>query len=478
MIYIALSILIKMYLFFNAFQKSFYEYKSLFSYLIKNYPVLSLSSVSIGLLFIFENVYLNIVVIFSLLVQLLYLVKKSKVYLKITKRIVRLFLTTSFLTIIFSLFINPFIIDLILPLVIILADFINKPVEKLINKSYIEKAKNKIKNNSSIKIAITGSYGKTSVKNYIYDILSDKYIVKRTPHSYNTPLGISRFINEDNFDYTDFIIYEFGARRSNDIKELNTYYQYDIAVVTEIGKMHIDTFGSFEAIVKEKMSLVDLLEDNKIAILNYENEFIRNYDVRCGKYTYGFNYGDFTAKNIDLSIYGSQFDLYIYDKFIKRLSIKTLGRSSILNVLPALIMCYLYDINYDVVSKIEQVTNRLSLRKFDDYYILDDAYNSNIFGAIYALEVLNTHLGKKYLITPGFVEMDMIKEELINQYGKEISQTVDYVILVRNEFTILLGKSIKDKEVIFVESFKDGFNLFLRIKEKDSILLIENDLLN
>ena len=93
-------------------------------------------------------------------------------------------------------------------------------------------------------------------------------------------------------------------------------------------------------------------------------------------------------------------------------------------------MCYLYDINYDVVSKIEQVTNRLSLRKFSDYYILDDAYNSNIFGAIYAFEVLNTHLGKKYLITPGFVEMDMIKEELVNQYGKEISHTVDCVILV------------------------------------------------
>ena len=303
-----------------------------------------------------------------------------------------------------------------------------------------------------------------------YDILSDKYIVKRTPHSYNTPLGISRFINEENFDYIDFIIYEFGARRSNDIKELNTYYKYDIAIVTEIGKMHIDTFGGFEAIVKEKMSLVDLLEDNKIAILNYENEYIRNHDVRCKKYTYGFNYGDFTAKNIELSIYGSKFDLYIHDKFIKRLSIKTLGRSSILNVLPALIMCYLYDINYDVVSKIEQVTNRLSLRKFSDYYILDDAYNSNIIGAKYALEVLNTHLGKKYLITPGFVEMDMIKEELVNQYGKEISQTVDCVILVKNDFTILLEKSIKDKEVIFVESFKDGFNLFLRIKEKDSDL--------
>jgi hypothetical protein len=111
-------------------------------------------------------------------------------------------------------------------------------------------------------------------------------------------------------------------------------------------------------------------------------------------------------------------------------------------------------------------------------YILDDAYNSNIFGSIYAFEVLNTHLGKKYLITPGFVEMDMIKEELVNQYGKEISQTVDCVILVKNDFTILLEKSIKDKEVIFVESFKDGFNLFLRIKEKESILLIENDLLN
>ena len=274
------------------------------------------------------------------------------------------------------------------------------------------------------------------------------------------------------------MIYEFGARRSGDIKELQKNYKYDIAIITEIGQMHIDTFKSQLAIINEKMSLVDLLESDGIAILNYENEYIRNYTVQCKKYTYGFNYGDFQARNIEIGIFGSKFDLYIYDRFIKRISIKPLGKSAIINVLPTIILCYLYDMDYDWVEEVIMVDNRLSLRRMDNYFVLDDAYNSNILGATYALEVLKSHDGKKYIITPGFVEMDMVKEELAMLYGKSISESVDYVILVKNSFTKLLENYIIEKEIMFVESFKEGFNLFLNIKENNSILLIENDLLD
>ena len=248
------------------------------------------------------------------------------------KRVIRLLFTVVLEVFLLSFFLPYLMIDLIIPVIVILANIINKPYEFLIKNKYITKAKRKIEKADCLKIAITGSYGKTSTKNYINDVLKNKYIVKSTLKSYNTPLGISKYINETKFDFTDFLIYEFGARRIGDIKELKEYFDYDISIVTSIGSMHIDTFKDINNIINEKMSIVknDL---SHITILNYENEFIRNYPITCQKYTYGFDYGDFRAKNIKLSINGTNFDLYMRDEFIKRFDVKVLGRGAVLNLL-------------------------------------------------------------------------------------------------------------------------------------------------
>jgi UDP-N-acetylmuramoyl-tripeptide--D-alanyl-D-alanine ligase len=112
-----------------------------------------------------------------------------------------------------------------------------------------------------------------------------------------------------------------------------------------------------------------------------------------------------------------------------------------------------------------------------NYFILDDGYNSNILGATYALEVLKTHSGKKYIITPGFVEMNKEKELLVSLFSKEINNSCDVCILVKNEFTNLLGKYLSESiEVFYVNSFDEGFELFIANKPYNSILLIENDL--
>ena len=224
---------------------------------------------------------------------------------------------------------------------------------------------------------------------------------------------------------------------------------------------------------------MSLIKDdpNHIAILNYENEYIREFVVGCKKYTYGFNYGDFRATNIEISIMGSGFDLLYMNNLIKRFEVGLLGRAAILNLLPAIIICYLYNIDYKSVEELRMVDNRLSLRKMNDYYILDDAYNSNIVGASYALEVLKTHSGKKYMITPGFAEMDSISDTLAKEYAALIGECVDLLMLVKNDFTLLLKQYLKNNDVLFVESFKEGFSIFLKIKESNSIILIENDLL-
>ena len=107
---------------------------------------------------------------------------------------------------------------MIVDLLLILAIFCLRPIECFINNKYLKKATKKIDDVKAKKIAITGSFAKTSVKNFCAHVLSKKYLVKATPKSYNTPLGISKFINENDFNMTDFIIYEFGARHPNDIK--------------------------------------------------------------------------------------------------------------------------------------------------------------------------------------------------------------------------------------------------------------------
>ena len=475
MILIYLSIILKFYYFLNVFQKSFYEPISLFKLPLKKFLLLYLSTLFVIFSFFFQKVFLYIFLGITLFLQFLLLLKRVKVILSFTKRIIRLCITSVLMVLILSFILPIYVIDLIVLLIIILCDVINKPIEILIANYYLKKAQKKIEFIKSKKIAITGSFGKTSTKHYLRSVLKNKYLVKSSMKSYNTPLGLARFINSEEFNCVDFVIYEFGARRKGDIYELSKLFSYDIAIVTSIGNMHIDTFKNINNIIEEKMSICSYICESGFVVLNYENQYIRNYPLNKKKYTYGFMYGDYRAKNIKLSIFNSSFDLYINEEFVRNFNIKPLGRSAILNILPTIIFCDIYCIDYKYISKIEAVENRLSLRVIDNYYILDDAYNSNLEGAIYALEVLKTHEGSKFLITPGFVEMDLILEELAIKYAKEINYCCDMVFLVKNKFTLYMSKYI-DVNMIFVDTFKKGFELFLSMKDDGSILLIENDL--
>lgn len=459
------------FLLLGIYQIYHYEIKPLVKYIFKNF-VFIYTPICIFVLGEYLNKYLIYLSLPFILLFGLILIRKVKVHLKFTGRVKRLVFTYFVLFFLFSLLVSIAYGLVLIPIFLVISNYLNKPVESLINHHYIQKARKKLVGLKAVKIGITGSYGKTSTKNYLYDLMKNDFVVMKTPKSFNTPLGVAKFINGNDFTFKDFVILEFGARRVNDIKKLKKYYPIDIAIVTGITAMHIDTFKTLENIIEEKMSLVD---NCGISILNYENEYIRNHPKQS-TFTYGFEHGMYRAKNIKLSVFGTIFDLYIKEKYIKTFSIKPIGRGAVLNCLPLFIICDLYNISYENLVNIEMVENRLSVRVMEDYYILDDAYNSNIIGASYALEVVKEHIGKRFMITPGFFEMDKIEDELCDVYSKKINESLDCVILVENSFTKKLSKFL-DIEYKFVNSFKEGFLLFLKIKEDKSILLIENDLL-
>ena len=140
-----------------------------------------------------------------------------------------------------------------IPLFLLLSGYLTAPVEQQIQNGYKRQARKKLASLPHLKvIAITGSYGKTSVKFMLRDVLKERFSVCVTPGSFNTPMGICKVINNDLKAHHQILILEMGARYAGNISELCDIAQPDISIVSNVGLAHLETFGSQEVIAKEK----------------------------------------------------------------------------------------------------------------------------------------------------------------------------------------------------------------------------------
>ncbi|MDE6274867.1 MAG: hypothetical protein K2L87_07480, partial [Clostridiales bacterium] len=137
------------------------------------------------------------------------------------------------------------------PALFALANNIVKIYDVPRNRRFMNKAAKALVESKCIKIGITGSFGKTSVKNMANTILSEKFKVIAPEASFNTPIGIARTVSEKGLD-CDVFLAEMGARRLGDIKDLCKMVNPEYGVITGICSQHLETFGTVENIVTEK----------------------------------------------------------------------------------------------------------------------------------------------------------------------------------------------------------------------------------
>ncbi len=472
--------LLKSYRFLQILQLEHYDVKKYLNYCYTNYVYYNLISFLCLLTFLnFNNDLLRLVLTFILFVFLALSTLSTIVKLKYTSKIKRIYLVLIPIFII-GLYLNGFnliIYFLLFEFILLVPFYINKPYDYYRNKKYLESSSKKYNNSNCIKIGVTGSFGKTSTKNIINKLLGVDMLGEASYKSYNTVLGISSFINNIPCEAYDYIVLEYGANKLGDIKEIKKYFEIDIACITEIGYMHLDTFKSLDNIVEEKFSL---LENAKFAILNYEQELIRNHKVNIPFLSYGFNYGDVRANNIALGKEKTEFDLLIRDEFILRVNTKLIGKHQVLNLLCGI--CVLLHLNYDIkkcedaINELVNTKSRLTFKTYEKYEIIDDSYNSNLQGSINALEILNTSDYKKVLITPGYVENSEVEDQLYTLYSNKIIEVNPFVILVGFTQTRKLQELLKDKvELVIVNSFKQAMVKVNEIEEYSTVL-IENDL--
>jgi UDP-N-acetylmuramoyl-tripeptide--D-alanyl-D-alanine ligase len=377
------------------------------------------------------------------------------------------------------------------PLVTLLSNAINAPMERLINNSYIEDARRIIKNMPRLTvIGVTGSYGKTSTKYFLHRLLSQKFNVLMTPESYNTTMGVVKTIRNELRPFHDVFICEMGARNIGDIKEICGIVSPKLGVITSIGPQHLESFGSVENIVRTKFELADSLPEDGALFANFDDERIRHEITgrsAVKTVTYGLSDGcDYTGKCVAVSSAGSEFTVLYPGGTAKSFSTKLLGRHNVTNILAALAVADYLGVESSGASvsvrRLEAVPHRLQLISRGDIIIIDDAYNSNAAGAEAALEVLSGFDGFKILVTPGMVELGGEQDALNRKFGESAARVCDFVVLVGERVTKsilagLNGAAYPKEKVFTAKSVAEAFEKVNSIKAgKQKVVLIENDL--
>lgn len=385
---------------------------------------------------------------------------------------------------------------LILPILVPFVHWLMKPIENSINKNYIKKSNKKLAQFPNlIRIGITGSFGKTSTKNFLATILSEKYSVCATPFNFNTPMGITKTVLQELSMGHQVLIAEMGARQQGDIKELCEMVQPNYGIVTSIGAQHIATFKSLENVKKTKAELPEYLGEKGFCVFNIDSEPVKEIALvsKCKKSFVSINDDkiksgkvDIYATNIITNASGTSFTLHLGDEKIE-CSTKLLGLHNISNLLLCVAMAHELNLSLEQIksgiAKVMPVEHRLQLINAEnDVVILDDTYNASIEGSQRALEVLSMFTDRrKIVITPGLVELGTMERLENYNFGVRISKVADIVIIVNKTHYLsirqgLLDNGLDETKIYEAETMLATQNIMKDILMPKDVILWENDL--
>lgn len=433
--------------------------------------------------------------------------KKEKKPLVITKRVKRLIFTTTVLYLIPTvilcvnyknismIWIMLLIISIITFLnrfVVFLSNIINYPYERGVYNYYKIKAKNKLKNMPNLKIVgITGSYGKTSSKNILADILNVKYNALPTPRNLNTYNGLIMTVNNHMDKFTDVFIAEMGAYVKGEIKGLCDLVHPKYGILTRIGTAHLESFGSEENIQKGKFELIESLPSDGIGVLNRDDPKQVSYKLKnkVKLVWIGIEAEDVDVRATDIKCNnkGTTFNIIFKgDKKKYEFQTKLLGKHNVYNILAAVALGREFRITVkelqQAVSSVRAVEHRLELKRLGNFYMIDDAYNSNPVGAKGAVDVLGMMPGKKIIVTPGMIELGDKEDEYNKKFGSEIAEVADYAVLIGERHTKpiyegLIKKGFDKDHIIVYNDVREAYKFIeTQVGNEEVYALFENDL--
>ena len=378
------------------------------------------------------------------------------------------------------------------PVLIVVMNYLNKPIEKSINNKYLNEAKQRLEQRPQlIKIGITGSYGKTSTKFILGTILGEKYNVLVPPSSYNTPMGLTRVIREQLTDAHQVFLAEMGARHVGDIAELIDLVHPQYGILTSVGPQHLETFGDIETVADTKYELIEGLPEDGCAFFINDGAFVKQlYDkTQMNKRLYALadehSEGDVSARDITSGPEGSTFTVqYKNGAFVAQT--KMLGKHNVLNIIGCVAIALELGLSEEQIkagiAKIEPVEHRLQLIPSNNgVTVIDDAFNANPEGTRAAMEVIKSFPGRKIVVTPGMVELGEEEDAQNYLFGERMAAAADLVFLVGPNHTKPIYEGLQsagfDMEQVFVvNSLAEASAKMGPMLSLGDVVLFENDL--
>ena len=385
---------------------------------------------------------------------------------------------------------------LITPILITAIILFTNPFFNFQKKRIIKKASLKMRGLKKIKvIGITGSYGKTSTKEFLYTILSQKYKVVRTTGNNNTNIGVAyTVLNKVNDEY-DYFICEMGAYKIGEIKEMCEIVKPEVGILTGISEQHLDLFGSIENTIKAKFELIETLPKDGLAIINSSvfchlreggdpglngNNLLFSLDS-CLRGNDNNNY--FKVKNLRYFSLNNINNIGVYQDCIrfvhKNQEFKTtlLGKHYIENILSAIIVAEHLGMSLEEISRaVEKIKpSKFMMRKLDgpnNSVFIDDSYSANPDGVIAALDYLDEAYQdyKKIIVFPGIIELGSSSEEVHKKLFSKIDKTCDFAYILNTEYQI----PNTENKFVFEKDFGKAAEMLKNNLDEKTVVLFES----
>ena len=357
---------------------------------------------------------------------------------------------------------------------------ITKGYEKNKSQIFVNNAEKKLSTFNGPIIAITGSYSKTTTKNTISQVIATKNNVFITPESFNNRLGIAKAINENLDSSHEIAIFEMGTYGFGEIREMCSWVKPHISVITGIAPVHLERMKSLENILDAKSEIVDL---TGTVIINGDDELLLN-QARLWTAQKMVIDCSITSKNaaVFVEYEDNLHSIYISGKFIT--SVKG---PKILQLSTALTVGVLIALEIDIIEyfqnieTLEKTTHRQNvLRGNLGHTIIDNSFNSNPISNLASLELLNSYgnSGKKYLITPGMVELGSEQFTYNYEFAFNASEVIDEALLVgfTNKTALTLAFEDNNIPVKFFKNRDLAVSYLNSVVKDNDVVLFENDL--
>ncbi|HCB34287.1 MAG TPA: hypothetical protein DEP69_03755, partial [Acidimicrobiaceae bacterium] len=377
---------------------------------------------------------------------------------------------------------------LLAPAVVDLALLATTPIERMLSRRWTARAVARLEAVDPLRVAVTGSFGKTTVKGYLRHLLTGTRTVVASPASFNNTAGLCRAVNEHLLDGTDVFIAEMGAYRLGEIAAMTRWVRPEVSVLTSIGPVHLERFGSLDNVVAAK---TEIFATSRTAVVNVDAHAMADEAARLA--ASGIRVVTCSAVDPDADVVvpaepsgdaAASDDARTITVFGRRVRARIAPDATAGNVACAVGAAAALGVpDADIAARLATLPGTEHRRRLttsaSGVVVVDDTYNSNPEGAAAALALLaGTPAGRRVVVTPGMVELGSVQREANAEFARAAAGVADDLLLVgrTNRAALAAGTADGSARVLLVDSREEAVAWVRANLAAGDAVLYENDL--